>query len=565
MEYKVLWVDDQDFTALITVAEVMGLDITQVHSWSEAEPLLENHFDEWSALILDCYCTIEKNGPENPRFLREVFPRLHKLQGNHRTLPWYVLSQGNKERFDEIIDNTLSNERLQWDSSWEKGYYSKSAIDAKTQEEDWKIMLRNILTIAKKSEENIIRNKYPKAFEAAKYIGGSAEHDLLDFLVDDHNNNLTDTYRYYNLVRIIMESIFKHGKEHSIFPPLTDINGYGALLDKGCVFGWRIKKYDAFIPKALGHAASFLLDFTNTGSHHNKVRSYIEETKNINLFRAMLFIEMDLLAWYHQLCTKIFDPNNHDYNIGDLWERYNPSISITNVRVEEINDKGKPHFIVKSSDTVVELWIDRRINPQELAEGVYVNIKKYHEGNKRDDIAPNYCLPADYTILYKKVTILDQDGNELLQDFVSEQRKARVVGNEKCYQGMPLSVNVYPKDGFYIDSIKQNNGLCDNPSIKNSFNKAIIDFAKLEDDLVFIVTVLPCPHLEINCNIVEGGSVSGGNTLTPGNSFSITACPSQGYKFVEWTGCKVANKHNNQTTLIMPNKDTTITANFEKL
>lgn len=564
MEYKVLWVDDQDFTALITVAEVMGLDITQVHSWSEAEPLLENHFDEWSALILDCYCTIEKNGPENPRFLREVFPRLHKLQGNHRTLPWYVLSQGNKERFDEIIDNTLSNERLQWDSSWEKGYYSKSAIDAKTQEEDWKIMLRNILTIAKKSVENIIRNKYPEAFEAAKYIGGKAEHDLLEFLVDDYNNNLTGTHKYYNWVRTIMECIFNHGKEHSIFPPLADNNGYGALLDKGSVHGWRIKNYDAFIPKALGHAASFLLDFSNTGSHANEVRSYIEETNNINLFRALLFIEMDLLAWYHKLCTKIFDANNHDYNIGDLWEKFSANKSITNVRVEEINKRGI-HYIIKSSDTKVELIPDKEINPQELVEGVYVNIKKYHEGNKRNDIAPNYCLPADYTILKKKVTILDQDGNELVKDFVSGQRKARVVGNEKCYQGMPLSVKVYPKDGCYIDSIKQNNGLCDNPSIKNSLDKAIIDIAKLEDDLVFIVTVLPCPYLEINCNIVEGGSVSGGNTLTPGNSVSITAFPSHGYKFVEWTGCKVANKHNNQTTLIMPKKDTTITAHFEEL
>lgn len=565
MEYKVLWVDDQEFPALITVAEIMGLDIIQVHSWSEAEPLLENHFDDWSALILDCYCTIEKNGPENPKFLREVFPRLNRLQGNRRTLPWYVLSQGNKERFDEIIDNILSNERLQWDSSWKKGYYSKSAIDAKTQKEDWKIMLNNILKVAQLSEANKIRNKYPTTFEAAKYIGSTVEHDLLEFLLNDLNNNLTNTHRYYNWARNILECIFNHGKKNKVFPSLNDINGYGALLAKGSVPGWRIKNYDAFIPKAIGQAASFLLDISNQGSHDSKVSSYIKETKNINLFRAMLFIEMDLLVWYHQLCTKIFDPNNHDYNIGDLWEKYSANLSITNARVEEINDKGIPHYVIKSSDTKVELYPDRNINPPELVDGAYVNIRKYREGNKRDDIAPNSCFPSDYTILYKKVTIFDQDGNELFKDFASGQRKARVVSNEKCYQGMPLSVLVYPNDGFFIDSIKQNNGHCDNPKIKNSFSEAIINLEKLEDDLVFIVTVLPCPHLNIDCNIAEGGSVSGGSILTPGNSVSITAFPSQGYKFVEWTGCKVADMHNNQTTLIMPNKDTTITANFEKL
>lgn len=566
MEYKVLWVDDQEFDALPTIAESMGLDITQVCSWSEAEPLLEKHFEDWSALILDCYCTIEPNGPENPKFLREVFPKLNRIQGSHRVLPWYVLSQGNKERFDEIIDNTLSNDRLQWDGSWTKGYYSKTAIDEASKEYDWKIMLKNIIKVAQKSEENKIRNKYPESFAAARYIGGNIEQDLLDFLVNDLHDDLTNTYRYYNWARNIMEGIFIHGKTMKIFPPLSDINGYGRLLDNGSVLSWRLKKHDSFIPKALGHSIAFLLDFSNQGSHYmtnDKVSAYVKETNNINLFRAMLYMEMDLLVWYHQLCLKVDDPQNNDFIIGDLWEPYNSS-SLLNVRVEEVNKKGI-HYVVSSQNIRVELLPDKSITPPELKEGAYVNVNRYQEGNRYQDIAPNYSRSFEYTILFKKVTILDQNGNELFQDFVNGQRKARVVGNDKCYQGMPLSVHVYPNDGFFIDSIKQNNGHCDNPKIKSSFSEAIINLEKLEDDLVFIVTVLPCPHLNIDCNIAEGGSVSGGSILTPGNSVSITAFPSQGYKFVEWTGCKVADMHNNQTTLIMPNKDTTITANFEKL
>lgn len=57
MDIKVLWIDDQNFEQLENNAAAQGIDITHVFSWADAVPLLQGwKFDEWSAIIFDCYC-----------------------------------------------------------------------------------------------------------------------------------------------------------------------------------------------------------------------------------------------------------------------------------------------------------------------------------------------------------------------------------------------------------------------------------------------------------------------------------------------------------------------------
>lgn len=573
--YKVLWVDDQEFPALLTVAERYGIDITQVRCWTDAKPYLEeDHFDDWSALILDCYCSIEPNGPENEKFLREVFADFNRMQGKKRTLPWYVLSQGNKERFDQLMDLTLSEQRLKWDRNWEKGYYSKSAISISPidgeEKPDYQIMLENIQKVAEQTVPNKVRAKYSEAFEAARYFGGEIEYDLLEFLVNDYKNDLNKTHRYYNWVRNIMEGIFNHGKEKEIFPPLNDINGFGLLLDKGSTKDYKIKNYDIFIPKALGHATSILLVFSNEGSHHktdNLVQAYVKETNNINLFRAMLYIEMDLLVWYHKLCLKVDDPQNANFTIGNLWVKRAPKVQLDHVKVQSVQIKDRTLFIVKKGNITVRLMPDNTISPSELKENVFVNVKDYEDSKKFEKIAPFTSWPNNYDILYNTITVYDENTNELKSDFLNGNRKAKVSGAGRKYNGLTHIVNVTPYDGHFIKDIVVSGNCSDETKfeIKNKYINATIDINELIEDLSFIVTTRPYPKLTISKNLEEGGSISDGGAKVPNCEVLISAEPSDGYEFVEWQGCDVVkDKTSQKTTLSMPTTDVSLVAIFKK-
>lgn len=152
MEIKVLWIDDQEFDHLETLAERKGIDLTHVYSWEEAEPYLTDwHYDQWSAIIFDCFCSFERGGIEDKKFLRKAFRELDKISGT-RFIPWYVLSAGSGERFDNIIDNQLTEERELWDKEWKKIYYSKDT--------DTNDLLTNIVTMAQNLYNYKIRCNY---------------------------------------------------------------------------------------------------------------------------------------------------------------------------------------------------------------------------------------------------------------------------------------------------------------------------------------------------------------------------------------------------------------------
>ena len=58
--------------------------------------------------------------------------------------------------------------------------------------------------------------------------------------------------------------------------------------------------------KTLCHQLSYLLDITQDCSHGKKnlslgVDSYVRANRNINLFRSVLFVAMDLLLWYENV------------------------------------------------------------------------------------------------------------------------------------------------------------------------------------------------------------------------------------------------------------------------
>lgn len=575
MEYKVLWVDDKPFDALENEAEDWNINITRVSCWAEAQPLLEQRFNEWDALILDCYCSIESGGKPDDHFLTNVFARLNTIQGKMgHIIPWFVLSQGNKERFDWLIDAVLVDDRRIWDPDWEQGYYSKTGFSSKYRKPDYQVMLDNIVKAVQATDAIIVRKKHEKAFLAAKFIGEKdVESDLQNFLVLDYRDILNDTENYYNWVRYIMECIFVHGKKEQIFPPLSELNSIGTILEKGVVVphtepGWKIVNFEKFVPKALGHAFRFLLDYSQQGSHYmsdDNVRAYVKESGNINLFRALLHLEMDLLVWYHDLWMKVHDPNNKDLVLGNLWIPYIPNRTIRNLEVKTKMEKFL-HYYVETPETTIELKQDmKKVSSIKLKEGALVDVKNYREGNQFPSVAECFSYPSDYEILYKKVTVVDQNSTEIQKDSNNGRKKATASGIGDNYKGFPSSIQIVPQRGFFIQSVRQNCGQAENINIENKWSMATIEIPKLEDDVSFVVTLLPNPTLQVAANNIEAGIVSGGGQITPGNSVSLSAEANPGYRFIEWQGGEFKNSKNKETTYVMQNRDVKIFAIFEKV
>ena len=84
--YKVLWVDDDENIVVSTKldAEDYNLELVHFSNWEEAEISLRKHFDEYSAIILDANCKINKDSLEQEEFITAVLPSLSILFGEKR-------------------------------------------------------------------------------------------------------------------------------------------------------------------------------------------------------------------------------------------------------------------------------------------------------------------------------------------------------------------------------------------------------------------------------------------------------------------------------------------------
>ena len=215
---KVLWVDDQDFEQIENIADKYDIDITHVYSWEEAIPYLKGiRFDDWSAIILDCYCCMYPNGPEDKKFLRKVFNHLTTLSEG-RLLPWYILSQGTGDGFLSIIDNQLTEERELWDGNWEKIYYSK------TSPKDYLELLKNIHTMAPELPNYKVRHRFKDVFSmiGIEELFSSQLPDImfpvLKALYYPGSINSLSLVGYYNQLRKAVECLFRSCHKMGLLP-----------------------------------------------------------------------------------------------------------------------------------------------------------------------------------------------------------------------------------------------------------------------------------------------------------------------------------------------------------
>ena len=213
---QVLWVEDDPkvINEFPLKAEYFDIELVPYACWDDAKKALEEDFDRWSAIILDAKCKYHRDSSDNAIvFLRESLKDITVISGQKgRLVPWYILSGGA----ENDISDSISDERLKWDSDWkEKKFYSKNT--------DTSILFHRIKVHAQKSSRLQIQEMYRNVFEAIEFcnIDDEAYNALEDLLLPIHFPNETREKDYndkFKKVRIFLEYVFRSMINYGILP-----------------------------------------------------------------------------------------------------------------------------------------------------------------------------------------------------------------------------------------------------------------------------------------------------------------------------------------------------------
>lgn len=221
---NVLWVENEVdlFDPYKDEAADYGLILNPFSCWEKAKSILINHYDDFSAIILDAKCVLRDGEDDDAmEFLPVVIRELSLLAlERKRTIPWFVLSAGGGDV--GRIPNWVKNGRLEWDD-WEKVFYSKAV--------DRPALFTRIPKIAVQSEATQIKTiLYRDVFEALGSFKGmevvSAKSILVKILTALHfNSDGFDPILHYNQLRQLLEYLFRACNNVGLVPDECIENG----------------------------------------------------------------------------------------------------------------------------------------------------------------------------------------------------------------------------------------------------------------------------------------------------------------------------------------------------
>lgn len=364
---KVLWVDDQNFDQIENIAEHYGIDITHVYSWEEAKPYLQGfRFDDWTAIILDCYCKMYPNGPDDRKFLRKVFDQLSSLSEG-RLLPWYVLSGGTDQGFLSIIDNQLSEDRVMWDGDWKKIYYSKLSGD-------YKELLKNIQSMAPHLPNYKVRHRFKEVFSMIEIEElfspqlADIMFPVLKVLYYPTTIDSVSLISYYNQLRKAVECLFRSCHNMGLLPDefVETKHGVNLSLSSHYLAGNRAscqngyyrygEEGDRVFPEAIAKIIKDILSIANTQSHTVDLND--EEKKQISEYLSdynsgqyvifsMAMGLCSVFVWYKQFLLMHLSPQENKSKCVFCSQESQPT---DRALTQEYSDNLNPYFSDRMED-----------------------------------------------------------------------------------------------------------------------------------------------------------------------------------------------------------------------
>lgn len=302
--YNIVWADDEiddiiSGPGFSTILNNNGLNlIGTATSAVELKSLLKELEGRVDAVIIDANFSKISSSTNEHDFTGLQYCADNIIEIYEDQIPFFLCTRRGSE---ELIREC------------EKGDWLKYFRDHKDQWFD-KGKVKSILytAIKKKVEEfntpeSQIRRRYPKEFAASRLITGAdillLKGLLFEYKEDSKSVNAQDLF---NPLRKIVEKIMDSLKEKQLIPPIpsTQANGFYKFLNSEHPI-FKLEERE-LMPAPLVCSLKYFLDITQDGSHNNKelklaVDKYVAENKNINLFRTVLYIAMDLLLWHKKI------------------------------------------------------------------------------------------------------------------------------------------------------------------------------------------------------------------------------------------------------------------------
>lgn len=297
--YKVLWVDDlvtnpSYITHFQSKAEDYNIVLHPVSNWEDAAKLLNDNFEDYSAIILDAECKMNASDPEENLFIHKVLPSLTSIFGKKQTtIPWYILSAGTMEDFDTAMSIALCLHK-EYEEEWGAMTYSKSAPEQN--ENSQKRLFENIKKVASNKIANKVLARYQDTFQylgEGKLIDKEARSILIKLLCQLHYPEENAHFEYLgNPLRKVLEHLYRSAHNIGLLPNecfdnrgqlnLLDANRYMSGLSTGHDSKLRYgKEGDTIFPKQIGYITKNILNFASSDSHTSETNEYTLDDKDL--------------------------------------------------------------------------------------------------------------------------------------------------------------------------------------------------------------------------------------------------------------------------------------------
>lgn len=309
---KVIWVDDE----IEDICPEIGLGglkrelrkynievIGKAHSFIEFRELFGTCRDRVDAVITDANFNDKSRTSVNDEDFKGLIKIINVIDScnEKKDIPFYLYS--GKEEYFKFHNGELDYFDING-RRFRKGDFEKM----------FKKIREDVEHINSASFR--IRKKYAKELEAAALIKGNEETVLQALLYED-SGDLENIKNYFNPLRQVIESILEKCKKQKIIPEIDGLNAISNFLGRNNHGIYTISEHQEIMPKPLARALWYFLDIVQDASHKKEdanlgVGKYVSETSNINLFRSVLNIAMDLCIWYakceEEACLPDFTP-----------------------------------------------------------------------------------------------------------------------------------------------------------------------------------------------------------------------------------------------------------------
>ncbi len=320
--YKVLWIEDDDSIVESTnlVAEKFELDLDRFSNLDDALEKLNTNFEDYSAIILDANCIINRNRLADKNFIGYALSKLPSLFDKKGTpIPWYIYSAGVMENFESVME-LAEKIRDDFKSEWGELYYLKDAPPENPK--NVQALFGQIRKVAQRRFQNSVLFKHQDVFS---FLGKDklinfpeAREYMINMLSTLYFPERNFKFQYEaNPLRKVLEYLFRSSKEKGLLPEecfderigsinLSNASKFmtGQIIEcknHGYWMRWGKEEEDHIFDTDIAMYVKNILKYSNKNSHTHEGRK-CEESEE--LFFSYVLLLCHVIRWFGKYVEK---------------------------------------------------------------------------------------------------------------------------------------------------------------------------------------------------------------------------------------------------------------------